>query len=163
MLKIGITAIITKSLPLSVLTPERKVANTFLSKFLRGLWPVFTQDARQGAIGEKLAAGLAVGTVVGLVGGIANPLNLCGAAQTRLTEATMYGHPRAKSGNVFRKSVAGCDAEIFNPLKKSYACGSMKPFHLFPGKSLREFYGRELRLKKNFIRIGIADAAEQPR
>ena len=75
----------------------------------------------------------------------------------------MYGHPRAKSGNVFRKSVAGCDPEIFNPVKKSYACGSMKPFHLFLGKFLREFYRRKLRLKKNFIRIGIADAAEQPR
>ena len=49
-------------------------------EFVKGARPVFAEEAGEGAIGEKLAVGLAGGAVVGFVAGVADALDFGAAA-----------------------------------------------------------------------------------
>src|SRR6266702_3090059 len=49
-------------------------------ELVEGAGPVGPQQARQAAVGQNLAAGLALGAVVGFVVGVANALDLLAAA-----------------------------------------------------------------------------------
>src|SRR5262249_4570188 len=60
------------------------------------------QDARQRAIGEASAFGLADGAVVGLVVGVADALHRLAAHRTRLAVAAVHREARSERGDVAR-------------------------------------------------------------
>src|SRR5882672_8733089 len=70
-------------------------------KLFDGARPVRPQEPRKRTVGEKSASCLAVGTVVGFVGSISNPLDACLAANTWFLVATMNRHALAKSRYLF--------------------------------------------------------------
>src|SRR5215472_13049198 len=76
--------------------------------------PVFAKQTAQRAIGQELAAGLAVDAVVGLVGRIADPLDLGAASRARLAITAMNRHALAKCGYFFRELAGSFRAELFH-------------------------------------------------
>ncbi len=69
--------------------------------------PVILEQARERPIGEDTALGLATGAVVGLVVGVADPLQRYGADRAVLAITAMYGHLRTECGN-FPQEVVTC-------------------------------------------------------
>ena len=72
-------------------------------QFLQGARPILLQEAGKGAVGQQAAAGLAGGAVVGLVAGVADALDFCAAARTRLIIAAMHCHLGPECGDVLRE------------------------------------------------------------
>lgn len=75
-------------------------------EFFRSFWPVLSQQSRQGTVGEELSSGLAVCTVVGLVGRITNALDFGITARARLFVSAMNRHAPAKCRDFLGKSIA---------------------------------------------------------
>src|SRR5215469_18162597 len=88
-------------------------------------WPVLAEQAAQRAIGQQLASGLAVDAVVGLVGGVADPLDLGAASRARLTITAMDRHARAKCRYFFRKLAGSFRAEVFYPQTQGFSRGQV--------------------------------------
>src|SRR6185437_11228960 len=76
-------------------------------QFVQGARPVRSQQPRQTAVDEILAPGLAAGTIVGFIIGVANALNLCATSGTWFPIAPMNSHALAECGDLFREC-AGC-------------------------------------------------------
>src|SRR5579862_657150 len=125
--------------------------------------PVAVQKAGKGAICEKLAAGLAVHTVVGFVVGVANPLDRRAALDARLAIPAMNRHVFAEGGYLFREIAAGLVAQSLGPEGKSPADGPVEPAYVIRAELLRKRDRRHASLKKDFVRVGVADPAEEVR
>src|SRR5580698_11112472 len=69
--------------------------------------PVRTEQSRQAAIGEELAAGLATRTVVRLVVGVADALHRLLTARTGLAITPVHRHLGAKGGDFLREAPRG--------------------------------------------------------
>ena len=67
------------------------------------------------AIREQLSARLAPRTIIRLVVGVANPLDLLPAPRTRLPELSMHRHLLAKRRHLLRKPIAGLRAQPVDP------------------------------------------------
>src|SRR5215472_4791518 len=89
------------------ITPAQRSSAAFarpqLLQFLKRSGPVFAQQAAERPVGQELACGLAAGTVVGLVGSIANALDFCAAARARVSIPPVRGHPRTKRSDFLGK------------------------------------------------------------
>ena len=74
------------------------------------------KQARQRAIGQDSAAGLAAGAVVRLAVGIADSLHRSAADRARLAEPAVHGHAGTKRSDTFGKAVAGLGPKPLDPL-----------------------------------------------
>ena len=140
-----------------------KLGSAALFQLFRSARPVLAQQAAQRTVGQQLASGLAVRAVVGLIRRIADALDLRAASRTRLAIAAVDGHLIAECRNFLRKLCACLFAKVFSPLRQRLLCGLKEPLDFFGLHALRQQHGRKLRVKKNFIRIGVADSTEEPR
>src|SRR6266699_1115068 len=132
-------------------------------EFFEGARPIFAEKAGEGAIGEKLSAGLAGGAIVGFVGGVTNALDFGLAARTRLLVAAVDGHAFAKGGHVFGEFTARFRAEALGPASERGTGGFEEALDLRHGELLSEGEGRKPGFEQNFVGVGIADAAEEAR
>ena len=132
-------------------------------EFVKGARPVFAEETGEGAVGEEFASGLAGGAVVGFVAGVADALDFCAATRARLFIAAVDGHAFAERSDFFRKFAGGVGAEAIRPAREARADGVVETLD-FGG---REFLGkrerREFSFPKNFVGVGVADAAEDAR
>src|SRR4029077_1086042 len=87
-------------------------------QLLQGTGPVFAQQARQSAIGEQAAAGLAARAVVGLVGRVADALDFGATVGTGLSVAAVHGHAFAECGYFFGEITGGLGAQPIDPVRK---------------------------------------------
>jgi hypothetical protein len=76
-------------------------------KFVEGAWPVGSEEAREAAVCEDLAAGLTLSAIVGLVVGVADALDFVATGWARLAVASMNRHAFTECGDLFRKA-GGC-------------------------------------------------------
>jgi len=84
-------------------------------EFFEGAWPVRTEKAREGAIGENSSARLAAGAVVRFVFGVPNALNPFTTSRAGLTVAPVDGHAFAKGSYFFGEAGGGFGAQAVNP------------------------------------------------
>src|ERR1700692_898601 len=90
-------------------------------KFFRSPRPVLSQQSRQGAVGEQLSSGLALGAVIGFVCGKTDALNFCLAPREWLLIAAMHRHLRAKRRDFFREFLARLSTQAVGPLDEAVA------------------------------------------
>ena len=76
-------------------------------EFFRGARPVGAKEARKRAVGEKLAGGLAIRTIVGFVRGVAYALNPGITSGAGLLVATVNRHAFAKRCDFFGEGDGG--------------------------------------------------------
>src|SRR6185436_13084644 len=123
----------------------------------------FLEKARQGSIRKQSSFRLTAGTVVRLVARVADSLNRSGAYRTRLSVTAVNGHALSKSGDFFRKPVAGALAEPIDPLEQSLASGVKQCQDLVVGKAARQPQRRNPRAMEDLIGVCVSDSAEQRR
>src|SRR5262245_34863810 len=82
-----------------------------LLQLLRRARPVFAQQARESPIGQELAPGLTLRTVVAFILRMHDALHLAAAHRARLAEASVHGHAWAESRHLLREGVAGLLAQ----------------------------------------------------
>src|SRR5258708_6643231 len=97
---------------------SRRLRGAQLLKFLRGLWPILFEQQRERAIRQELAARLAVRTIIRLVVGVTDALDLSTAFRARLAEFSMHCHLRAKRSHVSGKPVASFLPQNFDPVRQ---------------------------------------------
>src|SRR5260370_37465363 len=132
-------------------------------EFFEGAGRIFAEKAGESAVGEELSAGLAGGAIVGFVGGVTNALDFGVATRTRLFVAAVNGHAFAKGGDIFGEILARLRAEAVEPANERGTGGCEEALDLRHGELVGQREGRKPGFEQNFIRIGIADAAEQAR
>src|SRR5256885_2495142 len=125
--------------------------------------PVLTQQSRQSPVGKQLSSRLTIRTVVGLVRGVADPLDLGAATRTGLFVSPVHRHPRTKCRNFLRKLVAGFLPQSFHPSAQVRTYRYKQPFDFFALELLRRSQRREPGLEENLIGVSVSDPAEQPR
>ena len=128
-----------------------------------GLRPVLPEQAREGAIGQQLAAGLAARAVVGLVVGVADALDGGAADRARLPVAAVHRHVRAKGGHLLGEVVAVVGAQPGDPVGKRRAGRLVQARDLFRRELVGHGERRQARAVQDLVGIGVADAAEQAR
>src|SRR5690606_4631578 len=74
-------------------------------ELVEGLGPALLQQARERAIGQELAAGLAAGAVVGLVLRVDDALHGRTADRAGLLVLAVHGHLRADRGDLLREAL----------------------------------------------------------
>ena len=84
-------------------------------KFVEATWPISSEQAGEGAVGQEFSAGLAGGAVVGLVRGVADALDLSTAAGAGKFEAAVDGHAFAESSHIFGEYSRRFGAEAIGP------------------------------------------------
>ena len=87
-----------------------------LFQLLEALRPVAPEEAREGAVGEKAAAGLAGGAVVRLVLRVNDPLDVGTARGAGLPVLPVDGHLLAEGGDLLRERIARLAPEAIGPL-----------------------------------------------
>src|SRR6516162_8929787 len=92
-------------------------------ELVEGARPVLAQQARERAVGQELAAGLARRAVICFVGCVADPLDLGTAARAGLAVSPVNGHPLAKCCDFFGEPAAGLGAETIRPFRQDDARG----------------------------------------
>lgn len=130
-------------------------------EFVEGAGPVFAEEAGEGAVGEEFAGGLAGGAVVGFVAGVADALDFCAAAGAGKFVATVDGHAFAEGGDFFGEFTSGFGAEVIGPGREAGADGLVEALNFGRAEFLGEREGREFCFPKNFVRVSVADAAEE--
>lgn len=108
-------------------------------------------QTRQSTIGEKLAVGLATGTIIRFVGSITNPLNSRSANETRLAIASVDSHLRMEGGNLLREIAACLLAQAVSPRDERGASRLEKTRYLFVTQPLRQLNWGKARGKENFV------------
>src|SRR6476646_4105217 len=93
--------------------------------------PIRSEQAREAAIREQLAAGLAARAIVRLVVGVTDALNLFAAAGARLAISAVRGRAFAERSNFFREALESRGVEAVDPDLKSSARRLIKPIPLF--------------------------------
>ena len=129
-------------------------------KLFKGARPVFFQQTGQRPIRQQPAAGLTPGAVIGFSGGVANALNRFAANRTGFSIATVDSHVFAKGGHFFRKTIANFLSQPLGPIPQGLSNGMVKSLDLICGQSIGEQDGRQAGMVKDFIGLGIANAAE---
>src|SRR5438270_6149332 len=150
------------SLPVTVLLPGILAALQGF-EFFEGAGPVGAQQAREAAIREDFSGGLAAGTVVGFVVGVANALDSFSTSEAGLAVAAMDLHIWAKGGHFFGKGGGRFCAETIDPELNGIAGGGVQSFPFLWLQLVSLGDGRELRSVQNLIGIGVADTAEDAR
>src|SRR5208282_847289 len=110
-------------------------------EFVKRTRPVLVQQAGKRAIGEQAAASLAGRTIVGLVAGIADALDLGPAARARLAIATVNCHAGTKRSNLLRKCAGGFGAQAIGPFEQRRTRGAVESFDLLDTQLLRHCDG----------------------
>ena len=92
-------------------------------EFGEGAGPVGAEEAREAAVGEESAVGLAGGAVIGFVVGVTDALD--GSAATRAGEfvAAVDGHAWTERGDFLGERAGGFGAEASGPFGKAAADG----------------------------------------
>ena len=75
----------------------------------------------------------------------------------------MRRHVFSECSDFLREFLAGFFAQPMDPFDQCVAGGGVKPRDFFFSKFLRQLYRRQSRIPKNFVRVSIADAAEESR
>lgn len=125
--------------------------------------PIFAEEAREGAIGEEFAAGLAGSAVIGLVGSVANALDFSAATRAGKLVAAVNSHAVSESGDFFGEFAGGFGAEEICPAREAGADGFEESLDFGDGEFLREGDRREPGFPKDFVGVSVADAAEEAR
>src|SRR5262249_49367793 len=99
--------------------------------FFKASRPVLLKEPRKRAVSEKTAACLAIGTVISLVGCIADPLNERLTSWARLFIAAMDRHSFAKSGHFFRKLFPVFAPQAVRPIDQRLADGLKQSIDFF--------------------------------
>ena len=129
-------------------------------EFVEGARPVFAKEAGEGAVGEEFASGLASRTIVGFVAGVADALDFCAAARAGLFVTAVDGHSFAEGCDSFGEFAGGLRAQAINPAREAGADGFEEALDLCDRELLREGKRREFGFPKDFVGVGVADAAE---
>src|SRR5689334_13916961 len=95
-------------------------------QLLQAPGPILAQQPGHAAVREEPPVGLAGGAIVGLVVGIADPLNRSAAHGTRLAEASMHGHALPKCGHGLRKAGSRLHPKSLSPLSQYILGRSVK-------------------------------------
>ena len=119
------------------------------------------QEARERAVGEHPAAGLAARTVVRFVGGVADALDRRAAVRAGLGVAPVHRHAVAKGGDLLGKVLARRGAQAPGPVRQGFAGGREEALDLGGLQLSGHGDRREPRALQDLVGIGIADAAEQ--
>src|ERR1700724_2714443 len=122
-------------------------------QFLECARPVVVQQARERAVGEQAAAGLALRAIVSLVARIAYPLNLSPAARTRLPVAPMHGHLGPKRGHLLGKPAIRLGAKAVGPFDQSRAGRFVYALDFLRAQLLRHRDWRKLRTMQYLVGI----------
>ena len=132
-------------------------------EFVEGAGPIGFEQAGQAAVGEDFAAGLADWAVVGFVVCVADALDWRAASGARLTEAAMDGHFRAECSYFFWESVLGFGVEAIDPELERLPGRFEEPLPFRLAQFACQRDRRELGGIQDFVRVGVADAAEDAR
>src|SRR5487761_172288 len=130
---------------------------------VQGARPILMQKARERAVGEQAASGLAPRTIVSLVVRMPNPLNRGAASRTRQSIAAMHRHLGSKRGHLFRERTSGFRAQAIGPFDERGAGGVVKPRELRLAQLLRHRDWRKLCAMQYLVGIRVADSAEDAR
>src|ERR1700742_2844357 len=95
-------------------------------KLFEGARPVGAEQARERAVGEDAAVGLACGAVVGFVVGVADALDGRAAARAGEVEAAVHGHLRTEGGDLLGEVFFCLRVEAVDPELKRLACGDVE-------------------------------------
>src|SRR5262245_16251175 len=109
-----------------ILSPARSRAGLALLQLLQRLGPVAPKELREGAVGEELAAGLALRAVVRFVVGVDDPLHRRPAVGARLPVTAMDRHPFAEGRDLLREGAPGVGDEPVAPLLQRLARGAVE-------------------------------------
>ena len=93
-------------------------------EFVDAARPVRLEQAGQRAVGEQLAAGLAGGAVVALVGGVPDALHRRAARRARLAVLAVHGHLGVERGHLLRELLAALGAQQLHPLGEHRHAGT---------------------------------------
>ena len=75
----------------------------------------------------------------------------------------MHGHLWPERGDVLGKPVACSFAEQFDPVGQGFLGRPVQALDFRARQVMRHRHGRQTRAMQDFVRVGIADAAEQAR
>jgi len=125
--------------------------------------PVRTQKARQTAVGEHLAAGLAFSAVVGFVVSVTNTLHLFSATRARHVVAAVYCHLRTKCGDFLWKAFQCLGAESIDPEIERGARCRKEALPLFWFELVGLSDGRKLSGVENFVGVRVTDTTDEAR
>ncbi len=112
------------------MSPNRDTGATGPLEFVQVPGPVVFQQARERAVGEDLAAGLAAGAVVRLAVGVADALDRGRAVRAGLAEAAVDGHVGAEGRDALGEAVARLGAEAVDPFAEDFSRGCVEDFDL---------------------------------
>ena len=129
-------------------------------EFIEGARPVFAKEAGEGAVGEEFACGLARGAIVGFVAGVADALDFGAAARAGLFVAAVYGHSLAEGGDFFGELAGGLRSQAISPAREAGADGFEEAHDFRERELLGERERGEFGFPKDFVGVGVADAAE---
>jgi len=132
-------------------------------QLFQGAGPVFVEQAREGAVGQQAASGLAFRAVVGLVVGVADSLDLGAASRTRQAVAAVHRHRGAERGYLFGEGIGGLGADAIGPFEERRARRVVEPRDFRIAQLLRHRDWRELRAMQDLVGVRIADSAEDVR
>src|SRR5574341_1765502 len=85
---------------------DRSVCRMGSVQLIHRAWPALLEQARERAVGEDHAAGLAARAVIGLVLRIDDALHRGAAHRAGLTVASVHRHLRTEGGDVLWKAIA---------------------------------------------------------
>src|SRR5688572_16225403 len=125
--------------------------------------PILLQQPRHRSVRQQPPAGLTAGTVVGLVVSIADSLDWRAAVRAGLLVAAVDGHSLAKGRDLLRKLLSLLASQPRNPILQRPSSGMIQTTHLFVGELPGARQRREPGPVQDFIRIRIADSAEETR
>src|SRR5436190_7066261 len=114
----------------------------------------FLQQARQRAVGEDPAAGLATRAVVGLILGVDDPLHRGAADRAGLAVPAVDRHLLVKRGDFRRESGSGPRIEPLGPFDKNFPGRVIELLDLERLHLSGQCERRKARTMQDFVRIG---------
>jgi len=152
------------SVSVSVCSRRRNALAAFEGfKLLEGAGPIGAEQAREAAVGEDFAAGLAGGAIVGFIVGITDALNGVATTRTGLAEAAVNSHLGTKCRDALRESFSGLGGEPCDPKFQCEARGVEEALPLVGRELVRERDGRETGGVENLVGVGVAHTADEAR
>src|SRR6185437_3326093 len=133
------------------------------SELVERFRPILLEQAGQGSIGKKPAAGLAARAVVRLVLGVPDALHRTCANGTRQPEAAVNRHVVAEGRYLLGELSARERPQTLRPEPKLLARGRVQALDLRIIEPARQHDRRQPRGMQNLIGVGVADPAEQSR
>jgi hypothetical protein len=118
--------------------PAHAGAMAGVLEFIKVARPIIFQEPGERAVGEYSPAGLASGTVVGFIVGIADSLHGSATDRAWFVEPAVHRHPGTKRGDLFGKAVSRLGAETLDPFEKNLTHGCVEPPRLVELELLRK-------------------------